>query len=242
MLGDYNFDGHVDGNDLAQWGASFGFDAAGDADADGDSDGGDFLAWQRRIGAPLAPGVGATFAADFDADADTDGADFLAWQRGVGAPPSMAIRSNGDADGDHDVDRANLDVWTAAFGSRKAAAAATLVVHVEPAAENLGAVKLPSQPLTAELIDAAMALSVTNHSEELLASRTRTGGHQPPIEAHRTASLPGEMAAAAESDAGVFRAESSTDNRAMTRFANLREDFVTERILERLIEPVYDPQ
>lgn len=46
--GDFNHDGHIDGNDLAAWTNSYGNDAAGDADGDGKSDGNDFLIWQRH--------------------------------------------------------------------------------------------------------------------------------------------------------------------------------------------------
>ena len=45
---DFNSDGFVDGNDLAQWETSFGVDAGANADADSDSDGADFLAWQQQ--------------------------------------------------------------------------------------------------------------------------------------------------------------------------------------------------
>jgi hypothetical protein len=46
-----DFDGDVDGDDLAQWQGDFGASALSDADNDGDSDGADFLAWQRQLGA-----------------------------------------------------------------------------------------------------------------------------------------------------------------------------------------------
>jgi hypothetical protein len=49
--GDFDFDGHVDGDDLAVWRSAFGVDAAGDADGDRDSDASDFLGWQRNLGA-----------------------------------------------------------------------------------------------------------------------------------------------------------------------------------------------
>lgn len=48
--GDFDFDGDVDGSDLAIWQAAYGVDAQGDADDDGDSDGADFLLWQRYFG------------------------------------------------------------------------------------------------------------------------------------------------------------------------------------------------
>ena len=53
--GDFNADGFVDGEDLAQWAAGYGASGAathlqGDADYDLDVDGADFLAWQRQSG------------------------------------------------------------------------------------------------------------------------------------------------------------------------------------------------
>ncbi len=47
---DFDLDGDVDGDDLAQWQGDFGTGGGSDADADGDSDGGDFLTWQRQFG------------------------------------------------------------------------------------------------------------------------------------------------------------------------------------------------
>jgi hypothetical protein len=44
---DFDGDGDVDHQDLAQWERDFGQNGGSDADADGDSDGADFLAWQR---------------------------------------------------------------------------------------------------------------------------------------------------------------------------------------------------
>lgn len=53
---DFNHDGRVDGQDLAQWQIDFGTHPSSDADGDGDSDGQDFLAWQRQFtdDSPLA--------------------------------------------------------------------------------------------------------------------------------------------------------------------------------------------
>jgi hypothetical protein len=51
---DFNGDGHVDGDDLAQWNDDFGVNPESDADGDGDSDGEDFLQWQRQLGGTLA--------------------------------------------------------------------------------------------------------------------------------------------------------------------------------------------
>jgi hypothetical protein len=54
LPGDFDGDGDVDGDDLADWRAGYGSDTAGDADGDGDTDGRDFLIWQRNYTGPLA--------------------------------------------------------------------------------------------------------------------------------------------------------------------------------------------
>jgi len=59
---DFDEDGDVDGEDLADWRAGFGaFGAAtymqGDADDDNDVDGNDFLVWQRQLGSSQPPGA-----------------------------------------------------------------------------------------------------------------------------------------------------------------------------------------
>ncbi len=60
LTADFDSDGDVDGNDLAQWRGDFGVNALSDADSDGDSDGADFLSWQRQAG----NGASARAAAD----------------------------------------------------------------------------------------------------------------------------------------------------------------------------------
>lgn len=54
--GDFNQNGAVDGDDLAQWEGDYGVNADSDADGDGDSDGFDFLVWQQNYtgSSPLA--------------------------------------------------------------------------------------------------------------------------------------------------------------------------------------------
>jgi MYXO-CTERM domain-containing protein len=44
------------------WKPSFGVNAGGDADGDGDTDGGDFLIWQRELGANLSPAAASAAA------------------------------------------------------------------------------------------------------------------------------------------------------------------------------------
>ena len=46
---DFDQDGDVDGQDLAQWTDDYGLNPDSDADNDDDSDGSDFLAWQRNL-------------------------------------------------------------------------------------------------------------------------------------------------------------------------------------------------
>jgi hypothetical protein len=53
--GDLNFDGEVNGADLAVWQAAYGQNASGDVDLDGDTDGRDFLLWMRQYTQLEAP-------------------------------------------------------------------------------------------------------------------------------------------------------------------------------------------
>ena len=64
LAGDFNEDGSVDGDDLADWQNGFGANgnathAQGDADGDLDVDGADFLAWQREVGSPTELAAGS---------------------------------------------------------------------------------------------------------------------------------------------------------------------------------------
>ncbi len=56
---DFDEDGDVDGDDLAQWQGDFGANDLSDADGDNDSDGNDFLVWQQQVGSAPA-GAAAT--------------------------------------------------------------------------------------------------------------------------------------------------------------------------------------
>jgi hypothetical protein len=55
VAGDFNGNGTVDEDDLAQWEGDYGINANSDADEDGDSDGNDFLIWQRNV----SPAIGS---------------------------------------------------------------------------------------------------------------------------------------------------------------------------------------
>jgi hypothetical protein len=48
--GDFDGDGDVDADDLAQWQNDFGINGGSDVNLDGNSNGADFLAWQRQLG------------------------------------------------------------------------------------------------------------------------------------------------------------------------------------------------
>jgi hypothetical protein len=68
VIGDFDVDGDVDGNDLTTWKSAYGTSALGDADGDNDSDGADFLLWQRQRGRNVlgpvgSPGVASSVAA-----------------------------------------------------------------------------------------------------------------------------------------------------------------------------------
>jgi hypothetical protein len=54
IVADFNFDGKVNGGDLAVWKSALGTSTAGDANSDGRTDGADFLIWQRQQGVVAA--------------------------------------------------------------------------------------------------------------------------------------------------------------------------------------------
>jgi T5SS/PEP-CTERM-associated repeat protein/autotransporter-associated beta strand protein len=56
---DFDEDGDVDANDLAQWKGDFAANALSDADGDADSDGADFLTWQQQRGSSASGSVAA---------------------------------------------------------------------------------------------------------------------------------------------------------------------------------------
>ena len=119
--------------------------------------------------------------ADFDSDGDIDGRDFLAWQRGYGIQAPNATKADGDADNDLDVDGDDLGIWQEQFGTAGAMAAAALLsesveatsrVIAEPVSVESPTVANALQPLSAELVDVAIAWE--------LASRPRQKVHPVP--------------------------------------------------------------
>ena len=52
---DFDGDGDVDDQDLAQWEGDFGQNGDSDSDGDNDSDGADYLAWQQQFGSGVPP-------------------------------------------------------------------------------------------------------------------------------------------------------------------------------------------
>ena len=104
LAADFNFDGVVDSDDLAQWQSSFGNSSGGDADNDGDTDGRDFLIWQREIGSPVG-GFQQLYASDFDHSGTVDSGDLAVRQA------SFGINGAADADGDGDSDGKDFLVW-----------------------------------------------------------------------------------------------------------------------------------
>ena len=119
--------------------------------------------------------------ADFDSDGDIDGLDFLAWQRGYGIQAPNATKADGDADNDLDVDGADLGIWEGQYGTGGAVAAAASLSEsieatpraiAEPVAVESPTVANALQPLSAELVDVAIAWD--------LASRPRQKVHPAP--------------------------------------------------------------
>jgi hypothetical protein len=115
-------------------------------------------------------------SADFDGDLDIDGFDFLAWQRGYGIQPPIAAKSDGDADDDLDVDDDDLVVWESQFGTGSASLVVATSTAIEPSvasslkSESVG---LTAEPLSAELVDVAIAMDQALRSE----SGARLGSH-----------------------------------------------------------------
>ncbi len=54
LSADFDLDGDVDSDDLAQWQGDHGLNGDSDADGDGDSDGADFRIWQQQFGSSIA--------------------------------------------------------------------------------------------------------------------------------------------------------------------------------------------
>jgi hypothetical protein len=105
---------------------------------------------------------------DFNSDGDVDGADFLIWQRGYGIQTPNATKSDGDADDDMDVDSVDLTVWESQFGTGSASIVAAATTTVESASVRSLESEITdptTKPLSAELVDAAIAIDQTLRSK-----------------------------------------------------------------------------
>lgn len=128
-------------------------------------------------------------SADFDGDGDVDGRDFLAWQRGSGIQAPNATKSDGDADNDLDVDGNDLAIWQAQYGTPGAVIAvatlsesllsanneATPAVIAEAVSVESQAMANASQPLSAELVDVAIAWDMVARRQKVHPAPTAHG-------------------------------------------------------------------
>lgn len=160
LAADFDTNGVVDGKDFLAWQIGFGTPAPdatkgdGDADDDLDVDGVDLAIWESQYGTnPVS--------ADFDMNGIVDGEDFLVWQRGYGTLAPNATRAVGDADNDLGVDSLDLAVWESQYGTSPALLAAAATPASEPASaspQESQTVAATAEPLSAELVDAAIVL------------------------------------------------------------------------------------
>lgn len=126
VVGDFDFDRSVDGDDLLEWQRTLGSVSILAADASGNRivDAADLAFWRGQFGSIPRRG-------DFDANGVADGADMLLWQRRLGSTTVLTADGNGNGL----VDAADLGIWRSDFGS---AQSATLVAIPEPPSALLG--------------------------------------------------------------------------------------------------------
>jgi ELWxxDGT repeat protein len=175
--GDYDRNGQVDGGDFILWQRRLGAKgAAGDSNNDGLVNADDFAAWRSAVG--RFPST----AGDFDGDFDADGTDFLAWQRGLGLTPTIG-------DGNHDgiVNDADLRIVLANFGKTYEGGVAAPSSVLAPATWDAASEVLSTAPsvdrraaLSSFVELAGPARSSTHRFAEREAWRRLPSGQTPP--------------------------------------------------------------
>ena len=150
-------------------------------------------------------------SADFDGDGVISGLDFLAWQRGAGTVAPNGTQNLGDADFDRNVDGNDLAVWEVQYGG-----VATLQAPLQSLALN------SSEVQSAELIDAAMALSTSQET-------TAINEGPPIVDGGFDAPAVQDEALAATSSSATREANSTSDSTSPDRINS-------ERIAMELVE------
>ncbi|MEO2036549.1 MAG: calcium-binding protein [Planctomycetaceae bacterium] len=107
-------------------------------------------------------------ASDSDDDADVDGFDFLNWQKNFGTTTGASV-DNGDADANGAVDGDDLAIWESMFRSGPAPPVAAATMSSEQVIANsiqdTQTAALTAEPLSAEMVDAAIAMDQALRSE-----------------------------------------------------------------------------
>lgn len=164
-------------------------------------------------------------SADFDGDGDVDGRDFLAWQRGSGIQAPNATKADGDADNDLDVDGNDLTIWQAQYGTPGAVVAvaalsesllsanneATPAVIAETVSAESPILDHAAQPLSAELVDVAIAWDMASRRQKVHPAPTAhdesiyTDGLTPTV--NRSQSMPWHSGSNSAKQLGFDRAD-----------------------------------
>jgi hypothetical protein len=109
------------------------------------------------MGAVEAQTAGGAASSNFGGSTVVNGFDFLLWQRGLGIT-SGASQSDGDATFDGAVTSGDLSVWELQHGTTPAPLVAAASFQESQAAAQT------AEPLSAELVDAAMVMDHTSSS------------------------------------------------------------------------------